>query len=189
MPTAYKIENGYLAGSVEVPDGRPAPPLHTFVTPPVVGQGQAVKFRSGRWIADSLERKALADRNANVPSLASRREAKERIDREAATARERFITAIPGQEATYLRKETEARDVLSGGAGPHPYLDAEAVALEMTVTALAQEVVDQAAAWDAANVRIEALRRSAKIAVDAAQTNTDMEALFPLAWPRPEDAP
>ena len=43
-----------------------------------------------------------------------------RIDQEAGACRSRFITSVPGQAQTYLRKEAEARAWTDGDEVAHP---------------------------------------------------------------------
>lgn len=90
------------------------------------------------------------------------------IDARAGAFRCRFITVVPGQEMTYLRKEAEARDVLAGGHGPWPMLEATAAALDQPIAELAQEIVKRSDDWTALGAGIEALRLGAKAAVTAA---------------------
>lgn len=90
------------------------------------------------------------------------------VDAEAGAFRCRFITVVPGQEMTYLRKEAEARDLLASGAGPWPMLAATAAALDQPIAELAQEIVKRSDEWTALGAGIEALRLGAKAAVTAA---------------------
>ena len=184
MAIAYKIDNGFLAGPVEVPEGRPAPAGHTFVPPPAVDAGKAAQFRSGRWVAVPLERKLMTDKAAAQASPEDKKAAEDRIDREASDFRAAYISNGVGQQTTYLRKEAEARDVRNGGAGPHPYLDAEATALDITTAELADKVIADAEIWDTVNTQIESLRRKAKTQVKAATLKSEIDAVFPIQWPQ-----
>lgn len=90
------------------------------------------------------------------------------IDAAAEAARAGIATTGSLQALTYQRKEAEARDLLAGGTGVHPLLEAEATATGVTVADLAATVVAAADAWLAAAARIEASRMVAKAAVRAA---------------------
>jgi len=86
----------------------------------------------------------------------------EAIDIAADSVRSRFITNTPGQMATYIEKEAEARRVLADADTPTIFLACEAAALGMDVVDLAREVVAQADQWRQVGARIEATRRKAK---------------------------
>jgi hypothetical protein len=90
------------------------------------------------------------------------------IDADADKVRSMFITNTPGQMATYLEKEAEARRVLAGIDGETLFLSAEADAIGVSVADLAQEVVTQADTWRPIGARIEAARRKAKLDVASA---------------------
>lgn len=103
------------------------------------------------------------------------------IDRGAGLFRQRFITTVPGQEMTYLRKEAEARAVVAGDeAGP--MLSAEAAATDADVAELAASVVAQADAWLQLGALIEGARIAAKRAVTAAGTEADKWAASDVYW-------
>jgi len=105
------------------------------------------------------------------------------IDTDADTVRGKFITNTPGQMATYLVKEQEARSVIADASAPTPFLDAEASAIGKSVTELANEVIAQAEQWRPIGARIEALRRAAKIAVEEAQNLKELRAATFIDWP------
>lgn len=104
------------------------------------------------------------------------------IDADADKVRSMFITNTPGQMATYLEKEQEARRVLAGDATPTVFLAAEAAALGTTVPQLAQEVVDQADQWRPIGARIEAARRKAKVDVAQAENLSALAAAALIDW-------
>lgn len=107
-----------------------------------------------------------------------------KIDREAGAFRSRFITAIPGQETTYILKEDEARAWVEGVSDPadFPYLREESTAKGITVAALVTVVLTTAAQWRALNPKIEAARTAAKDAVLAASTIAAKEAAATVNW-------
>jgi hypothetical protein len=90
------------------------------------------------------------------------------IDAGADKVRSMFITNTPGQMATYLEKEAEARRILAGDDAATVFLSAEAAAIGISVADLAAEVVAQADMWRPIGARIEAARRKAKIGVASA---------------------
>lgn len=103
----------------------------------------------------------------------------------AETARNRFITPGSGQAITYARKEAEARSWAPGGeAISVPFLAAEAEAIGATIDDLAALVVAQADAWVAAGAAIEARRRGLMVAIQAAETRTELDAIdIAAGWP------
>lgn len=115
------------------------------------------------WVLNqALLPQALAEQQTNAQA---------QIDSAAGRARLRYITDVPGQQATYQRKEQQARDwVESGHAGPAPsFIAAEAAALGVTPEAIAQQVIALADFWaDIKGPEIEACRIKWKAAVRAA---------------------
>ncbi|WP_431854356.1 hypothetical protein [Azospirillum sp.] len=110
-------------------------------------------------------------------------EAVARINAEAGQKRARYITQAVGQEGTYVQKAAEARAFLAGGAGPFPYLAAEAEHTpDATVASIATLVAATETAWTAINAGIEGRRRGALVAVAAAGNVAAVAALFPIAW-------
>lgn len=105
-----------------------------------------------------------------------------RIDDAAEACRARFITPGAGQAMTYLRKEFEARMVVSGDASNCPFLTAEAAAIGTTVPALAAIVVAAANAWAATGAAIEAARRKAKLDVEGANNLAAIAAAAAVDW-------
>ena len=106
-----------------------------------------------------------------------------RINTEAGAERAKYVTVTAGQEGTYVEKKAEAEAFASGGAGPFPYLEAEASETGSTVADIAALVNATAAAWTAINATIEGKRRGGIVAVEAAQTVAEVESVFPIAWP------
>jgi hypothetical protein len=104
------------------------------------------------------------------------------IDADADKVRSMFITNTPGQMATYLQKETEARRVLAGDTSDIVFLAAEAAAIDVSVADLAAEVVAQADQWRPLGAAIEAARRRAKVEVTAAANLTELAAAAKIDW-------
>lgn len=99
--------------------------------------------------------------------------AQTQVDAAAGRARLRYITDVPGQQATYTRKEQQARQwVDSGYSGPPPsFIAAEAQALGETPQHIAQQVITLADYWAyVKGPEIEAARIKWKAAVRAAET-------------------
>lgn len=98
------------------------------------------------------------------------------IDGAAGAARLRYITDVPGQQATYLVKASEAAAFLAGAATPGPYLQAEAEATGQTPRAAAQQIIAVQTYWGAhIGPAIEKARRSGKIAAAASTTLDEVE--------------
>lgn len=103
------------------------------------------------------------------------------IDAEAGAARARYITVAPGQEATYLTKETQARAYKAAGypsasVASYPMVEAEALAIYGDTPAAADiqvacdGIIAQADAWITTAAQIERARIGGKRAVTAATT-------------------
>lgn len=105
------------------------------------------------------------------------------IDVAAGAARLAHITAIPGQEETYRRKEAEARGWRrEAPAGSAPFLEREASLSGLTLADLVAEVLTIADAWEGLAVEIEACRMSAKRAVMAATDIITMVDAAAIDW-------
>jgi len=98
--------------------------------------------------------------------------------------RTQFITDVPGQQASYLTKETEAKAwTPDADLVDFPFLAAEAEYTGMTVADIAALVLATAAAWRGLAAKIEGRRRGAMIELAAA---TDIAALVrgsTVDWP------
>lgn len=130
-----------------------------------------------RIIPDASGRPVLADPPA--PLLADVLAASlSAIDTAAGTARSRYITTVPGQEATYLIKAQQARDYQAAGyAGPVPSLvQAEADATGEAAQLACDRILAEEAAWVAKAAQIETARRRGKIAAQAAADVAAVEA-------------
>ncbi len=105
----------------------------------------------------------------------------------AEALRNQFLTPGSGQAITYTRKEAEARAWAAGDApASAPFLAAEAAAVGMTIDALALVVIAQADAWVAIGSAIEARRRGLLVAIEAAATAEELEAVdIDAGWPTP----
>lgn len=99
------------------------------------------------------------------------------IDAAAGKARARYITAAPGQEATYQAKSVEAESYIAAGrpadATPYPILYAEAAVRGISVSDMADMVIALRDQWTAMAAQIEAQRIKGKLAVDAATASDD----------------
>jgi hypothetical protein len=121
-----------------------------------------------------------------------------RVDAEAEVARLRYLTPGSGQALEYQATESDARAFMAAhlaGEVPsiadYPFLAAEALAIEMAKgivpdpVAVAQDVIAQADAWIAAGSEIKALRRGAKLAIEAASSPAEARAAAQVTWPQP----
>ena len=124
-----------------------------------------------------------------TPSLATLRAAALlQVDAAAGAARMRWITYAPGQDMEYMATEAEARRYVAAGTGTpaeYPMLWAEAQAIGSTATlaTVAAEVIALTDAWTAAGAEIKRLRRTAKLAIEAATSPAEIEAATAVTWP------
>jgi hypothetical protein len=143
----------YWTGTEVLPLPHQPSPAHEW-------SGQALA-----WVLNpSLMPAALAEAQAKAQA---------QVDAAAGQARLRHITDVPGQQATYQRKEQQAREwVNSGYSGPAPsFIAAEAQALGETPQHIAQQVITLADYWAyVKGPEIEAARIKWKAAVRAADT-------------------
>lgn len=130
------------------------------------------------------------------PLAVLKTEAQAKIDADAERCRERFITPGAGQMAEYQKGEAEARDykakTLLGRIllpRDYPFLVAEqeaifeATGVRPTLSAVADEVIAQADAWNTVGAAIKRLRRSAKLRVERATTPKQIAAAMAITWP------
>jgi hypothetical protein len=106
----------------------------------------------------------------------------EKIDREAGEFRKLFITEVPGQAMTYLRKEQQARAYMVDPEGSYPLLAAEAEALDKTVEDVALSVVGMSDQWALIGDAIEARRLRAKKEVTAGPTAAAKQQAAAVDW-------
>jgi hypothetical protein len=103
------------------------------------------------------------------------------IDVAAGNSRMKYITVVPGQEATYLEKAKDAEKFIADGLPadltPYPWLKAEKEAIggETSAQFIAEGILTQRAQWAVVGSAIEKERRSGKIKVTAATTAEDVD--------------
>jgi hypothetical protein len=134
-----------------------------------------------------------ADLGPQLPALKTQLLAQ--VDAAAEAARQRFLTPGAGQALEYQATETEAHDYAAAGyptfdAALWPFLAAELAALAeagqpSTAEAVADQVLAQSTAWRAVGAAIKQLRRTAKLAIAAAETATAARAAAVVTWPQP----
>lgn len=97
-----------------------------------------------------------------------------RMDREAETLRSLFITASPGQIATYIMKYNDATAFKAAGyTGDVPLLvQAEADATGDNAQEAANAIIAQYLAWNTLAGHIERARRVTKVAITNADSHT-----------------
>lgn len=117
-----------------------------------------------------------------TPSDALRAELKAEIDTQAGIRRQRYVTAVPGQDMVYAEKRAEAERVIAGATDDVPHIAAEAAMNGRTLGEQAELVLAMAAQWTAISVAIETARLAAKAAIDAAATQTEARAVR-ANWP------
>jgi hypothetical protein len=99
------------------------------------------------------------------------------IDAAAGAARLRYITDVPGQQVTYLRKAEQAAAFTAAGfvGGVPAYIQAEADATGQTPAQACQSILAVSDLWEKqVGPLIEFERRRAKLAAAAAQTADDL---------------
>lgn len=131
----------------------------------------------------------IGDPAPPVDLAEAKRLAKADVDDAAERERGKHITLGTGQALTYQRKVEEAKAAtaaIEAGAEPdpasYPLLAASIGIDSATIAGVAAVVIDRDAAWARAGAEIEAARLAAKLAIDAAKTIEELEAVRP-AWP------
>lgn len=108
-------------------------------------------------------------------------DAKKAIDRAAGRARAKYITAVPGQEATYLLKATEAETYISNGrpedTTPYPLMTAEAQVRGISVSEMADLIITTKNAWVQLAAQVEVLRIDGKLQIDNATTHEEVDTI------------
>lgn len=170
LPEAFILPEGlYVGGALYAADIKPEThELAKTSPPPGLWVGGAWRLTAeGAWeIADP----DLWQDHFAAALAAAKAAATERINAAVGAARAALITDIPGQQATYLAKEAEARRVLAGDIGDTPYLTAEAAATGRPVADIARTVAATADNWHALNAGYEAGRQAALQRIAAAAT-------------------
>lgn len=104
----------------------------------------------------------------NLPLLKAN--AKAKIDEVAGQVRAKFVTSVPGQDATYISKEAECRAYAAANYPAdltnYPWVSCEAEATGLTAQEAADAIILQANQWKVLGSTIEKIRRGGKIEVD-----------------------
>lgn len=113
----------------------------------------------------------------DLPSMQAK--AMDTINVVLTSVRKRFITDLPGQDMTYMRKDKEAREYLAlpvepTDLTPFPFLASEIGITASTAYQVAQVIVNLANSWAIVGSRIEAIRLRANNSVAAATTNAEV---------------
>ncbi len=99
------------------------------------------------------------------------------IDASAGKTRYKYITSVPGQDATYRAKRQDAEAYKAAGypadATPYPWVSAEATATGNTPQVAADNILATVAAWTTKGSQIEGERIKGKTAVKLAATIPD----------------
>jgi len=93
--------------------------------------------------------------------------------------RQAYITDLPGQDAIYQAKETEAKAYLADASpdmADYPMLDAETGITEPTAAELATLWITMGTQWRSIAAQIEAARMTANGAIESAATVAQIEA-------------
>lgn len=145
----------------------PYEPGMTVVAGPPPTEG-TWRFLEGRWQRTKGYEEVAAD-------------ALDQIDKMAGAVRLRFITDVPGQQATYLRKAQEARNFAEANFNgtPPPYIAAEATATGKSAQECAQNILFLSSLWEEQiGPAIEILRIAGKKAVSEATTPEQVTAIL-----------
>lgn len=105
------------------------------------------------------------------------------IDTAAEELRSIYITASPGQVATYIMKYNDATAFKTAGyTGTVPGLvQAEVDATGATAEEAADDIIAQYTAWNQLAGFIEKVRRTAKVSVNEATSNSAVDTVFAAA--------
>lgn len=127
----------------------------------VVGRFAAPQEDATEWVEEAALAPDLGVLRGNAAAM---------IDAAAGSARARYITVAPGQEATYLLKAQAAQAFAAAGfTGPvPPFVAAEADAAGVSPADAAAAILAQENTWLAIAVEIERHRRGGKVAVASA---------------------
>lgn len=161
----------YLAAVEAFPStvGVPAPlPENDFITQ-ILQSGE-------EWVVEELPPEPVPPTFEELKA-----QYKNAIDGLAGQTRLRYITDVPGQEATYLLKAQQAEAyAVAGFAGTVPaMLAAEAAATNQTPQQVAQSVIATRDVWvNVLNPQIESVRIGGKMKVDAAADAKELAALW-----------
>ena len=104
----------------------------------------------------------------------------DRIDKTAGDIRLKYITEVPGQQATYWMKTEEARSIKAAGLidgidmTPYPLIQAEMNATGYGMTLVVNSILDTEASWRQLAAKIEEVRRKGKINIKAATSVLDV---------------
>lgn len=146
--------------------------------PPSPGEGFTWNADTKRW--EHIETEAEALETAKAAAL-------EQINLQADTQFEQVKATYPESEiATWSKQETEARQLLAGGAGAKAaakLLAGIAAQRGMTPEALAQKVVEKADAFAQASGYIVGVRQKHEQAIEAARTPAEVRAALEAAFP------
>lgn len=109
------------------------------------------------------------------PLSTTKRAAATAIDAEANATRQKYVTFIAGQDATYLQKYDEAKRYRTAGypasLATYAWIQAETTATGKTAQAAADSVIQEGDFWNnSKGPAIEQARRHGKLQVDAATT-------------------
>ena len=108
------------------------------------------------------------------------------VNRDCGVFRASIATDIPFQSEVYAAKQTEAARYANDptpNPADYPYIVAEATTTRMTVRQKVAEITAIATQWVQVSAMVEAKRRGAIVAIDAATSVADVEAAIPTNWP------
>ena len=97
------------------------------------------------------------------------------IDELAGKVRGQYITVGPGQEATYIMKEAQARELVESNytVPIKGLMRAEMIATNSTVEVSCARILTEKAQWEYISGVVETIRRPTKLAIQTATTEED----------------
>lgn len=140
--------------------------------PPRPGAWALFDAQAGEWVDPRSYEERSAAHAAEL--AAARAEAQGQALAIVARLRAGFLTALPGQDMIYLRKEAEARAYVAAGApsdlDAFPFLAAEIGITGRDAREVAQVILNLSAIWTEAGAALEALRLRAAADLSAAKS-------------------
>jgi len=121
----------------------------------------------------------------NIDLTKLRDTAKAEVDFQAGEVRKQFITVIPGQDMVYLEKRTEAERITANpliNPALVPHLANEAELNNVGLLQMAATILTMEHQWKQISAIIEEKRLTAKKNVDAADSETAINAAKAVNW-------
>lgn len=183
MPYAAEgmISTDVIAGGIEITDEQYGDALNGIVT------GKVVSIDGGFRVDFPPELEQPEEPALTLPEIKA--SLKAYVDAAAETERGKYITAGSGQAMTYLQKAAEASAYLASpdpAPNAYPLLSAEVGITAPTLGEVADVINSAFTKWQLVGAAIEAVRLSAKSAIENADTAAAAQAVAEqLTFPQP----